>query len=249
MTDNNDKRKVWIYASILFISAFIVLLLTALSQIKLNKNVDNYKSQINSQIKEKSDFQLNLNSSINENKKLKEEISELKKDIQEEKKLKEETDKKIESIENKFDKTVEAYEKLISAEKMYSKGDFISCAVILNKECDSRLLDKEAYDHYLSLMKTSYAKAGKELYIEGFSLYKSKKFDEAVSKFQLSVSLTPNEYYSDDSYFFMAYSYFNIDKLKECEETINTLISSFPDSSYIDDANYLLKRVLEAKGD
>lgn len=44
MSNNKSERKtVWIYAVILFTSVFVVLLLTAYSQIKLNTNINKYQ--------------------------------------------------------------------------------------------------------------------------------------------------------------------------------------------------------------
>jgi hypothetical protein len=63
----NGKGKVWVYAVVLFTSAFIVLILTAISQIRFNKNIDEYRDQISNKEIEKSKFQLNLNSVLEEN--------------------------------------------------------------------------------------------------------------------------------------------------------------------------------------
>jgi len=66
--NNNDKKTVWVYAVILFTSAFIVLLITAYSQIKVNKNIDEVRNKLGSTEKEKSNFQMSLSSALAENK-------------------------------------------------------------------------------------------------------------------------------------------------------------------------------------
>lgn len=56
MDNKKDKKTVWIYAVVLFTSAFIVLMITAYSQIKVNKNIDYVRDKLGNSEKEKKQF-------------------------------------------------------------------------------------------------------------------------------------------------------------------------------------------------
>jgi cell division protein FtsL len=58
--NGNGRKAVWMYAVILFSSAFIVLLLTAYSQIKLNKNITRYEGQIHDEKQQNINFKTDL---------------------------------------------------------------------------------------------------------------------------------------------------------------------------------------------
>lgn len=71
------KKTIWIYAVILFTSAFIVLLISAYSQMKFKKNANEYSSsnEINNEIRRRIHF--SLSSAVDENEKLAKENTEL----------------------------------------------------------------------------------------------------------------------------------------------------------------------------
>jgi TolA-binding protein len=236
-----DKKKVWIYAVILFTSAFIVLLLTAVSQIKLNKNISDYKTQIFVKEKEKSDFKLNLSSSMNENKKLQEELKTAKSAIDDEIAAKEAEIKKQNEIQARMNKVVDNYEKLLKAENEFVEKEYLSSALTVYKQIDSKYLNDEATKRYLALRETTFEKAAKILYTNGLKKFKNKSYGEAVGDFQLSVELMPYEYYSDDCYYYSAYSSYKIQRYDAAAAAINKLIQNYPASSYISDCYDLLK--------
>ncbi|MCX8128975.1 MAG: hypothetical protein N3I35_02620 [Clostridia bacterium] len=241
--NNSDKKKVWIYAIVLFTSAFVVLLLTAVSQIKLNKNISDYKTQIHMKEKEKSNFQLNLSSSENQNKKLQEELKATKENLKNELENNKEDIKKYNELETKHKRTVEAFEKLILAESEYDNKNFAEAALILLKQCDSDYLSNESLNKYFSLKEKVYKIAARQFYVEGFKEYKRSNYSNAILKFQYSIDLIPDEYYSDDCIFFMAYSFYKNGNNEDAEKNINILFKNYPDSTYINDAQDLLKNI------
>lgn len=240
---NNDKKKVWIYAVVLFTSAFIVLLLTAVSQIKLNNNIDEYKTQIYTKEKEKSDFQLNLNSSQNENKKLQQELKKVKGEISSGQQVLEEEKNRYREMEELHKKILISYEKLLKAENEYAHDNYVSCATILLKECDVKNFDAEALKRYSALKADSYGKAAKTLYLEGLKKYKSKNYAGAINDFQLSAELNSTDYFSDDCYYYIAYSQYKLGKYDLVEKAVNKLLASYPTSSYAEDVNDLLRLI------
>lgn len=241
MNNKKDKKTVWIYAVVLFTSAFIVLMITAYSQIKVNKNIDDVRDKLGSTEKEKSNFQMNLSSALAENKKLNDENKNLQLEI-EEARIKESNLKDELNDERKiYNLKIENYEKLMKADLKYSNGDVKSCSIILKKEINKDALDKEALEMYTSLLALSSSKAALEFYIDGYELYKRGQYNEAIKSFENSLSLTSTEYYSDDCYYFIGYSNFNMGDKYISKEVMTTLLTNYPESTYKNDVVEFLK--------
>ncbi len=240
MVSKKDKKTVWIYAVVLFTSAFIVLMITTYSQIKVNKNIDDVRNKLGNTEKEKSNFQMNLSSVILENKKLTEKIQILDKEI-EDARIKESTLKQeIRNIQNDNVLKFESYQNLMRADIKYYNEDIKSCALILTREINKEFLEKDGLQVYQKLLDKSSKKASFEFYTEGYGYYKDKEYDKALDSLEKSLSLENNEYYSDDCYYFIAHSYFKKGNSNAAREAINTLISNYPDSTYKKDATEFL---------
>lgn len=236
MDNKKDKRTVWIYAVILFTSAFIVLIVTAFSQIKVNQNIYDVRNKLGATEKEKSNFQMNLSSALAENEKLNEEIKKLEKEIEDKRIEESNLKKELSNIKDINTSKFTNYEKLMLAYNKYNTGDVKGCSLILINEIDKGSLDKNAIDMYNSLSGLSNIKASLEFYIDGYNSYKKDDFNKAIESFKNSLSLTVNEYYSDDCYYFIAYSYFYINNKDLAKETMNTLLKYYPESTYKKDA-------------
>jgi septal ring factor EnvC (AmiA/AmiB activator) len=81
MDEDKKKSSVWLYAVILFFSAFIVLVFAGYSQIRLNKSLDNYKSQVFNTESEREMYQQHFASAQEMNEELNKEIDSLKNEI------------------------------------------------------------------------------------------------------------------------------------------------------------------------
>lgn len=241
MDNKKDKRTVWIYAVILFTSAFIVLIVTAYSQMKVNQNIYDVRNKLGVTEKEKSNFQMNLSSALAENKKLNEEIDKLEKEIEDTRIKESNLNKELSNIKDINSTKITNYEQLMLAYNKYYIGDVKGCANILISEIDKGSLDKDALDMYNSLSGLSNNKASLEFYIDGYDNYKNGDFNKAIESFKNSLRLTVNEYYSDDCYYFIAYSYFYTNNINLAKETMNTLLNNYPDSTYKKDAVKFLK--------
>ncbi|MEN2775063.1 tetratricopeptide repeat protein [Acetivibrio clariflavus] len=239
--NNNDKKTVWVYAVILFTSAFIVLLITAYSQIKVNKNIDEVRNKLGSTEREKSNFQMSLSSALAENKKLNEKIQALEKEIENFKISEEKLEKELKDFRNENSLKFENYEKLIKANICYYDGDIKSCALILTREINKNYLESDAMQLYQKLLDITIRKAAQEFYYDGYEYYKNKDYDKAIESLKNSLSLVDNEYYSDDCYYFIGYSYFRKGNLNSVKEAMNTLLEKYPDSTYKKDVEMFLK--------
>lgn len=238
-----EKKDIWFYAALLFTSAFVVILLTAYSQIKLNKSIDEYESKIQSEIKEKYVYQYDLRMALQENKQLKENIESLNKKIDELEKEKSELSEKLEKEGGKLQDAINFYNILTAAEQEYQKGNLVKCAQLLHVQIDKNILGPVAKAKYDTLFANSNFKAGLQLYNEGYRLYRQRKFAEAAGKFLSSYELTQSDYFSDDCLYFAAYSFYYIGERNKANEYLQILIKKYPQSTYRNEALNLQKKL------
>ncbi|MCR4436518.1 MAG: hypothetical protein QHH06_11390 [Clostridiales bacterium] len=241
---DSKKQSVWIYAAILFTSAFIVIILAAYSQVKLNKNFNGYKGmEFSKQEENKNDFQLSLNAAQSENINLKKELDTLNNELEKAKNENDALNKKNAQLENDRKKSVESYEAVLSAEREFNSGNIVESAVILNKECEKSFLGREALAKYNALVEKTYNKAALILYRTGYEDYKKALYDAAIEKFIQSLALEPNDYFSDDCWFFKAYSEYKKGDKESAVISLNSLFQNYPDSNYAGEASVLLKKL------
>jgi len=240
-TNTNKKSKIWIYAVILFTSAFIVLLFTAYSQIKMNKNLNDYKSQIYNKESEKNKVQQNFSSAQEMNAKLNEDIKKLEDENvvleNEISNLK----KDNESIEETLKIKSEAVEGLSNAIIEYLNGNIVACAGLL-KSIDVANLDTKTVITFNVLTLKANAEAGKILFDEGFSLYNKAKYSEATEKLLLSAQYAPGETFSDKCLYYLAYAEVKNNNTTSALEHMNKLIASFPSSKYLNSAKRFIAK-------
>ena len=237
------KKTVWFYAVILFTSAIIVLFVTTLSQIRFNKNIFEYKQKISTGQQEKEWIKSNLQEMVEENKKLILQIDEIEEEKKSLQNKNQENIKKLEKCRENEAKIKEAYEKLEKAHDRFLKDEIIESSLILYYEIDKSGLSyygKKAYDE---LSKKCFLKASKKLYEEGYKLFIQKEYSEAIEKFMFSVQLQNNQYYSDDCYYFAGYAEYNQGKYENASMYMHILLDKYPESNYIDDAQYLLRKI------
>lgn len=239
----NGKAKVWLYAVILFTSAFIVLLITAYSQIKFTRNIDSLESQINIKENEKNKFQLNLNSALKENEKLLNENQKLEEELKKEKEAVEVQKRKISEIESNGNNIINSYEKLLSALDEYEKGDFVSSAFILIHEVKAEYLENDGLKKYNELVEKTFSKAAHTLYKDGLDLYRNDQYDEAVEKFNKSLEISDSEYFSDDCLYLSAYARYNQGNKEDALSYYRELLNKYPDSNYAKNSEIILKKL------
>lgn len=242
MNDNkNEKSKVWLYAVVLFTSAFIVLLLTAYSQIKLNSNLSNYKNQISIKETEKNKYQLSFVNAQDINKKLNEENKKLQADIKNiEDELKKLNEEKLQ-MEDDLNNKITVNELLCEAQSEYLKGNIVNCAGLI-KEIDINNLNTKAMEMYNLLSQKAFVEAGKLLFDEGYKLYGSRNYAAAADKFLQSREYSVNSDYSDRCLYYLAYSKLRTGSITEAVGYMDHLLQDYPDSKYKKSAGAFIKK-------
>lgn len=241
MSENNGKAKLWVYAVVLFTSAFIVLLITAYSQIRINRNITDYQNQIFAKENEKNQFMINYKTASEEIARLEQEVDSLNKTVTGNKdeidKLKEEQT----SLNARMEEITGAYELLAAAEEELDKGNIVNSAEILLDKLDATLLSANGNIRYEKLKEATYKKASSLLYRQGYERYTKKLYSQAAESLIKSIRLSNIEYFTDDCYYFLAYCEYRTGNNEKAKEYLNTLLNGFPKSSYNADASRLLK--------
>lgn len=197
---NNKKEKynIWVYAVVLFMSAFIVLLFTAISQIKFNKNIMNYENILSMSQKEKNNYLNNLRTAEENIKLLQKDIEVLKKELEQSKKaidiIKKEKESEIKDLEG----IIQNYENLTLAKQYIDSGNIKESAKILKNEINKEMLRENAKKEYEQLLIKIFPKAAYKYYIDGYNYYKKGEYTKAAYELENSLIYSKNEKFTED---------------------------------------------------
>lgn len=241
--EGNAKKTLWVYAVVLFTSAFIVLLITGYSQIKFNKSIDDYESQINAGKNERSKVQLTLSSVLEENRKLKNENAALKNENAANKKELEQKTFEVASLNEKNAGAKKDYEALLKAQREYNSGNLTACALLLAINFNKASLDTAGLLEYNRLRDLTFDKAAVNLYQDGYYWYMKKNYDKAIEKLTQSVSIKADAYYSDDCYYFIAYSEYRKGNFEGAKNMFNKLLENYPQTTYKEEVQRMLNLI------
>ncbi len=241
----NEKKQVWMYALILFAGAFIVLLLTAYSQVKFQNNISEYQNKLSSEEKAKINVVTDYNAAVKEIKRLTDEIESLRnKLVESEKKLNTEENKGI-VLGSKYSDTILSNDSLLIAYEYYNKKDFVNCAVKLKYDIKVELLSTKSKEIYDNLVSKSYKKASQILYSEGYKNYKGKRYNEATQGFSRAINFAQeDEYFVDDAYFYLANSYYKLSKYEDAKILISLFLNNYHDSAFVSSMKELYNKML-----
>jgi len=238
--NKNEKKQIWMYALILFAGAFIVLLLTAYSQVKFQNNISDYQNKLTSEEKAKINVVTDFNAAVKENKRITTELESLRsKLVESEQKIATEEAKGVD-IEAKYNNTVISNNLLLIAYDYYNKQDYINCAIILKYDINTEFLSVKALESYNDLILKSYGKASQLLYRDGYKNYRNENYSEAILSFNRAIDFSQkNEYYIDDAYYYLAKCYYKTSKFDEAKKLILIFVVDYPKSSFIKDMKEL----------
>jgi len=235
------KASVWVYAVVLFTSAFIILLFTAISQIRINKYLDDYRNKVDIKESEKNLVEENFLSAQEMNKKLNEKIDELNKNNETLANEIEDLKKVTEELKETIQKRDESIKILMQALSAYKNGDMAESAALI-KKIDIAAIDEDQAQFYNQLAEEVYSEAGRKLFNEGYYLYKDREYEEAIKSFLLSYEYAPADEFSDKCLYYLAYSEMRIDKIDEAVKHMKKIINDYPASRYVKYAKDFVER-------
>ncbi len=236
----NEKKQIWMYALILFTGAFIVLLLTAYSQVKFQNNISEYQSKLSSQEKAKINAVTDFNSAVKENKRLKEEIESFRQKLLESEQQLATEEEKYNELKIINDEAKGTAELLMKAQNLYIKEEYVDSAVILKYDIKKELLSATGLNIYNELLDKSYPKASQILYRDGYRNYKNKNYSSAIISLSRAIDFSKkNEYYVDDAYYYLANSYYKTSDYASVKNTAKIFYIVCPYSSFTKDMKNL----------
>ncbi|MDQ2086025.1 hypothetical protein RBH29_06165 [Herbivorax sp. ANBcel31] len=240
MYNKKGKNSIWIYAIILFTCAFILLLLTGYSQIKFNKDIDDYRNKLMSSEEEKNISSHNLRTALEENEMLYERIEELNNILKEKEADYGEIKQNLKNKEIKKNQLISNYELMLKAEEHYNNGKITKSAVILLEDVNKNKLNKNGLKKYNDLKDKIYEEAAWEFYKKGYDKYINKEYEDAKFNLYYSLDITEDEFFSDDCHYYIAYSGYRMGEYDLAREYIKMLMTKYPSSNYIEEAKNLL---------
>jgi len=229
---NNNKSNIWLYGVILFTSAFLVLLFAAYSQIRMNRDLEDYRSQFLDTETEKNKYLRSFSTAQEMNEALNKEIQMLQ---EENESLKEQinelTEEKV-RLEESLKQKQEASAGLAKALDLYYKGDVTGAAEqFMNINTDK--LDGELAEISKELERKARLEAGKVLYNEGITLYGKGNYAGALEKLSLAFRYAPKEDFSDKCLYFLGYAEFRTGDKASAIKHMKQLLKEYPESKYI----------------
>lgn len=222
---------------VLFLSAFVVLFLTGLSQMRLAGNVEEYKKEITVHENSIKDFNISLNSVEKENETLKKQIETIQ---NENNSLKEMAagENNPEALSQKLEREKASFDNLIMAEALYKKGKKVSCAQMI-KDVFPEDLGKEAKKKYVYYKNNSFPAAVKYFYSKARGLYINKEYAKAQVDFQEALYFDDAKYYTENTLYYLAAIGKKINDVKSFNHYSSRLLKEYPKSGY----NESLKKI------
>ncbi len=230
--EKNKRKYLWIYAVVLFSSAFVVLIITAFSQVRLNDNIEEYKSKLAEHENSINRFNVSLSSAAQEKEALRQRISQLEKENDSLKGIT--TDGGRPSLlEQRLERSRQSFDNLLKADALYGDRDLLACARALSK-VNEEDLGSRSKERYQQLKDKVFLYATKELYRRGKEYYSEKEYLKAREHFEESISYDNTQYYEENSLYFLVRISNNLKEHEKMKEYADTLEKKFPNSEYIE---------------
>jgi TolA-binding protein len=248
MTEKKGKKSnwFWVYAVLLFTSAFVILVVTAYSQIKYNKEKGSYQSTLENEIAQKDTYKINLSEALAENQAILDELETLKSEKQavfEENAILKAENQKLRGDNARISK---CYERYIAAEAFYAGGDWTNAATMLFEEFDVSVLTGEPAARAASIMATIGDATALRSYQDGYQAYIAGRYAEAAALFKLAYAIHDDTYYSDDCLYLEAHCYMAMQDDATAAGLLKTLIDKFPNSELTATARTEYERIRPA---
>jgi len=244
---NNKTKFLWIYAIVLFTMAFILIFFSAVNQYRMNKNIDSYKEHLNKQTGLFQGIEEGISTLVSENENLKKQLKELEEknnDLENKNKI---TNEKLEQLNAQVSEIGRTVDNLLNAKESFDKKDYKQAALSL-EQINPNLLGEKSRELYNHMQEVSFEKAARIFYNEGYKLYVSGQYEQAILSFQKSVQFKNDQYFSDDAMYYLGDSYLKINNVEEAEKTFNQFKELYPTSQFISLVQEKLDMIRQDKG-
>ncbi len=234
--DKNKRKFLWIYAVVLFASAFTVLLLTAFSQLKLSSNIEEYKKKLKEHENSIRGFNLSLNSAAEEKRVLQKKIEELEKENTSLKSLAAGSSRP-DLINQRLERSRYSFDSLLKAETQYKNDQHLSSAKALHNVYEEDL-GENAKKKYTYLKSKVYVYAAKDYYRKAKEQLAKNNFEEAKKFFEESLAYDETAYYEENTLFYLALVSSKLNESDKVKQYANQLKAKYPNSEYVEKVNF-----------
>ena len=238
----DKSRFLWIYCIILFTSALILILVSAVTQQKLSRDMETYREKLSHQEGLFQGAQKSLVTLNKENQILHEKIKELEEKIN---KLQEEikqNNEDIAKLQEQSDMIKISVDNLLKAEEFFKKKQYIESASHLVK-VNYELLSEDTKKIYDTFANTVLNQAAFSSYTTGYKKFRNNEIEDAIEHLTMSLQFKKDAYYSDDAMYFLAISYLKQNNTDEAKKTLLQLKEQYPESTYIKAADEQLSKI------
>lgn len=236
------SKSLWLYGTILFTVAFVLVALAAITQIGLNRQTQQYATELQQDGAAFGSFNRNAVTVSEENQVLRDKIASLEKEKEtltaENKALT--TDKEV-GLQKAY-----AYEQIIAARSLYDEGRWVEGADQL-LDINPELLDPSGQAFYEEFGDSLIQKAVESSYTEGHNAFKAEDYPLAIGKFEQAFKFDVDGRTADDALYFTGLCYMRMEAPESAKATFNQLINDFPDSGYGADAKRNLAQLETAE--
>lgn len=225
------SKSLWLYGTILFTVAFVLVAISAISQIGLNRQTRQYAAELQQDGDRFGSFNRNAVVVSEENQVLREKIAALEKEketlLAQNEALS--TDKEI------GQQKAYAYEQILAARALYDEKRWVEGADKL-LDINAELLDDSGEAFYEEFGASLVQKAIETSYAEGYSAFRAEDYPLAIGKFEQAYKFDGDGRMADDALYFMGLCYMRMEAPESAKATFNNLINDFPSSGYGADA-------------
>lgn len=236
-----NKNYSWILIIFLLVITVILLIIAAFHQVISNYYLEKHSIKLYASTGNINYSDNDQHDYIYENIKLKTKISELQKELDNEKKKEKDLEEanKVDSRMNSY--VVGIYEELIRAELLREQGNLLSAADIMRENVNKDYLLPDGSELESKVRSEVFSTGAIYYYNDGHLKFMDGKYDDAISSFAKSIYFQKNEYFCDDTLYFLGYCYYYKSKYDNAIATFTDLCNRYPESSHIGEVRQLLK--------
>jgi hypothetical protein len=226
--EKNSKKYLWIYAVVLFASAFTVLLLTALSQVKITKNMEALKKQQKENESSMQGVSFSLNTATMEKKTLKQKADALEKENISLRAIAATADQAIQAAQ----RSKESFDYLLEAEKLYKDDEYVKSANLLSK-VNPVDLGEIATKKYLKVKSEVYPYTARRYFKAGKFELEAKSYKAAKEDFELAHLFDTINYFEENILYYLANASNKLGEAEKFNSYKTELKNKYPDSEYL----------------
>ncbi|MBC7958677.1 MAG: tetratricopeptide repeat protein, partial [Vallitaleaceae bacterium] len=133
--------------------------------------------------------------------------------------------------------------KVLLALQFRNAKDYVKAADELFFIDATKLEGTQMLEIFNTLKTEVYTIAAEDAFNSGSNSYFNEVYDKAIEQFDFSIKLAPNEKYSDKAFYYRGVAHYNLEQFEEARKDLEYVITNFPNSPRIENANWYLSKL------